>query len=93
MKINCLPVSFFSAIQSGAISIREWASIARVADLDAIDLSIMLVANHTTTYLQQVKSDLASEERPIAMITTYPDFTHPDPVQREREMEYARNVR
>ena len=30
---------------------------------------------------------------PIAMMTTYPDFTHPDPVQRRREQDYlARDI-
>jgi sugar phosphate isomerase/epimerase len=90
MKLSCLPVSFFSDIQAGRMTIREWASCARAEGLDSIDLSAMLIQNHTSRYLQQIAEDLARENMPITMITTYPDFTHPDPRQREREMEYAR---
>ena len=90
MKLSCLPVSYFAAIQAGKMSIREWAAAARSVGLDSIDLSIMLVPNHTQTYLEKLKNDLCAEKMPITMITTYPDFTHPDPVQREREMDYTR---
>jgi sugar phosphate isomerase/epimerase len=90
MKLSCLPVSYFPAIQAGKMTIREWAAAARAEGLDAIDLSIMLVPNHTPVCLEKLKQDLFLEKMPIAMITTYPDFTHPDPAQREREMEYAR---
>lgn len=91
MKLSCLPVSFFADIQNGGMSIREWASCARAEGLDSIDLSAMLIKNHTPRYLRQLAEDLAAEHMPITMITTYPDFTHPDPRQREREMEYARH--
>jgi sugar phosphate isomerase/epimerase len=72
------------------MSIREWAALARSEGLDAIDLSAMLVSSHTPVYLEKLKADLTQEEMGITMMTTYPDFTHPDRLQREREMEYAR---
>lgn len=90
MKLSCLPVSFFPDFQEGRLGIREWAAIAREEGLDAIDLSVMHVQNHTPRYLSKLSDDLERERMPITMITTYPDFTHPDRRQREREMEYAR---
>jgi sugar phosphate isomerase/epimerase len=91
MKYSCLPVSFFGDLASGRMSIREWARCAREEGLDAIDLSAMFVQNHTPVYLRRLAEDLAAECMTIAMITTYPDFTHPDPRQREREQEFARH--
>jgi sugar phosphate isomerase/epimerase len=91
MKLSCLPVSYFPAIQAGEMSIRAWAAEARSVGLDSIDLSIMLVPNHTPTCIEKLKQDLCAEKMPITMITTYPDFTHPDPAQRAREMDYARH--
>jgi sugar phosphate isomerase/epimerase len=91
MKFSCLPVSFFGDIQAGRMSVREWASCARQEGLDSIDISIMFVQNHTPVYLRRLAEDLANERMAITMLTTYPDFSHPDPRQREREMEFARH--
>ena len=91
MKISCLPVSFFKAMQSGKISLRDWAHMANNLGLNAIDLSIVLIRNHTPVLLNQINRELEEENIGITMITTYPDFTHPCPLQREREFEYLRH--
>lgn len=91
MKISMLPVSLFSDIMSGKMSIQQWAVLAKKAGLDSIDLSIMLVKNHTPTNLNRIRKDLETLSMPITMITTYPDFSHFDRLQREREMEYLRH--
>jgi sugar phosphate isomerase/epimerase len=88
MKISCLPVSLFKVIQEGKISIKEWAHEAKIIGLDAIDLSIALIRDNTPVYLESLKEDLDREEMPLVMITSYPDFTHPEKLQREREKDY-----
>lgn len=88
MKLSCLPVSFFTNIISGEMSLGEWAIIAREAGLDAIDLSILFVKAHTPVYLHQARNEIENEGMSIAMITTYPDFSHPDRHQRDRELAY-----
>jgi sugar phosphate isomerase/epimerase len=88
MKISCLPVSLFRDIQDGLLSVREYAHEAKKAGLDAIDLGIALIKNHTPVYLESLKDDLEKEDMPLVMITAYPDFSHPDRLQREREKEY-----
>jgi len=88
MKLSCLPVSFFPDITAGRMSIREWAGMARSLGLDAFDLGVVLIRNHTPTYLASLRRDIREEGIGIAMITDYPDFTHPDPVQRRREAAY-----
>jgi sugar phosphate isomerase/epimerase len=90
MKVSCLPVSFFNDIQSGAMSLHDWAAMARDAGLDAIDLSTLLIRNHSPVYLRRIRDELEQENMPVVMITSYPDFTHPDRQQRKREFEYAR---
>jgi sugar phosphate isomerase/epimerase len=91
MKVSCLPVSFFPDILNGSMTIKGWARIANECGLDAIDLSIIFIKNHTIRYLSQIKKDIENEDMSITMITTYPDFSHPDDLQVEREMEYLRN--
>lgn len=90
MKVSCLPVSLFSQIIQGDISVKQWALDAKSAGLDGIDISMAFLKNHTPTYITGIKDDLEETEMPIIMATTYPDFTHPDSLQREREMEYLR---
>lgn len=88
MKISCLPVSLFGDICDGKMDIVDWAEEAKKLGYDGIDISIMFLKNRTPTYLAKLKDDLARLGMPIVMMTTYPDFTHPDPVQRQRELEY-----
>lgn len=87
-RLSVLPVSLFGKMASGEITLREWLDEAKKMGLDAADISMMLLREHTPTYLGRVKQTIAEAGIPIAMASTYPDFTHPDAMQRERELEY-----
>ena len=91
MKLSCLPVSLFPDISSGKISVKEYARLCKRLALDGFDLGIVLLKNHTPAYIKQFNKDCDEIGLLPAMITTYPDFTHPDPVQRDREFEYLRH--
>jgi len=91
LKISCLPVSLYNEIINDSIYVKDWARIAKNIGLDAIDLSMIMIKNHTTKYLNGLKNDLKNEYMSITMITTYPDFSHPDNLQVEREMEYLKH--
>lgn len=86
MNISCLPVSIFGDICSGQMEIADWAAAAKEIGYDGIDISILFLKNRTPTYLAKLRRDLETVGLPLVMMTTYPDFTHPDPVQREREL-------
>lgn len=88
MKMSCLPVSLFEDICSGKMDIAEWACEASRLGYDGIDISIMFLKNRTPTYLSKLKQELSEAGISIVMMTTYSDFTHPDPVQRRREFDY-----
>ena len=91
MKLSCLPVSLFPAIMSDQISIKEYARLCKSLDLDGFDLGMALIKNHTPVYINSLKKDIEEAAIPLTMITTYPDFTHPEARQREREFEYLRH--
>ena len=91
MKVSCLPLSFSDSIINGKMSIKEWARIGASVGLDGIDLSIIFLKNHTPVYLKKIRGELEDENISVTMITTYPDFTHPEKIQRERELEYLRH--
>ncbi|MBS5702925.1 MAG: sugar phosphate isomerase/epimerase [Butyricicoccus pullicaecorum] len=90
-RLSVLPVSLFGKMESGEITLQEWLRRAKGMGLDAADISMVLLKNHTPVYLDRVKKMIHQIGIPIAMASTYPDFTHSDALQRERELAYLRN--
>lgn len=88
MKLSCLPVTFFKDIVDGKMTIREWAEMGKKYGLDGIDIGAVLVKAHTPAYLSVYRRELEEVGISITMMTDYPDYTHPDPLQREREEIY-----
>lgn len=88
MKMSCLSVSLFPAIINNEISIREYALFCKNQGLGGFDLGMALIKNHTPRYVSQLKREIEEEGIPLIMVTTYPDFTHPDFLQREREFDF-----
>ncbi len=86
MKLSCLPVSYFQDIIGGKMSIREWAEQGAEVGLDAIDLSILFLKSKSPEYLESVRQEIRDAGVRVAMVTTYPDFTNPDPKEREQEL-------
>ncbi|NLG49891.1 MAG: TIM barrel protein [Chloroflexi bacterium] len=86
MQLSCLPVSFFNEIINGQMSVGEWARMGAEIGLDAIDLSILFTPDHSPAALAALRRDIEAAGMSVAMVTTYPDFTHPDARQREREL-------
>lgn len=88
MKMSCLSVSLFPAMLNGEITIREYAKFCKSIGLDAFDLGIILLKNHTPRYIDQTNKEIAEAGIPLVMVTTYPDFTNPDLFRREREFDF-----
>jgi sugar phosphate isomerase/epimerase len=87
MKLSCLPVSFFNDITCGKMSVAEWARMGAGLKLDAVDLSILFLPERSIKAAETIRRQVEAEGIRITMLTTYPDFTHPDPVQRKKELE------
>ena len=89
MRLSCLPVSFFAEIIDGRMPVAEWARIGQALGLDAIDLSILFVSPRTVDQARLLRRQIEDTGSRVAMITTYPDFTHPDAAQRRKERNLA----
>ncbi len=89
MRLSCLPVSFFNEIIAGRMTVSEWAALGKAVGLDAIDISILFLPERTLEQARQIRQAVESNGMSIAMMTSYPDFTHPDAAQRQRELEAA----
>ena len=86
MRLSCLPVSYFRDIINGQMSIKKWALEGSRIGLDGIDLSVLFLKSRSPEYLDKVRQEIGETGVRVAMVTTYPDFTHPDPAERERQL-------
>jgi sugar phosphate isomerase/epimerase len=92
MRLSCLPVSFFADIVDGRMTVADWARLGASLGLEAIDLSIAFVPDRTASGVGRLRREIESAGVRVAMLTSYPDFTHPDPLERERELAQAEDV-
>ncbi len=84
--LSCLPVSLFPDFFAGRTTVGEWSRFAASVGLDAFDISILFVRDRTPQGLKAFRRDAESGGIPLATVTTYPDFTAPDPVTYEKEL-------
>jgi sugar phosphate isomerase/epimerase len=89
MKLSCLPVSLYREIMSGEISIGEWAQMGSEFGLDAIDISILFLMDRNVSTAKSIRRQVESAGMQIAMLTTYSEFTNPDPERRKIEQRLA----
>ncbi len=87
MKLSCLPVSLFPEIISGRMSVAEWAKLATEVGLDGLDLSVLFLRSLDADYLDGLRGQVAKAGQRVVMVATYPDYTHPDPEERARQIE------
>jgi sugar phosphate isomerase/epimerase len=92
MKLSCLPVSFFPDIIAGRMTLAQWAHLGADLGLDAVDVSILFFPDRAPAALAQARRAVEDEGMALTMMSTYPDFTHPDPAERQRELERARET-
>ena len=86
MQLSCLPVSYFREIISGEMSVAAWARQAAGIGLDAVDLSVLFLERRDNSYLKAMRKDIEDAGLRVAVVNTYPDLTHPDPVARESQL-------
>lgn len=90
MKLSILPVSLFSEISNGNMTLAEWAEYAQNFGADGYDASILFFPNSTPTTILNMKRQLVEKKITImpTMVCCYPDFTNPDKFERERQVDY-----
>jgi sugar phosphate isomerase/epimerase len=82
----------FKEIIGGSMSIQEWAQVGKEAGLDAIDVSILFIPDRSRAAVAGLRKAIETTGMRVAMVASYPDFTHPDAAQRAREVDLAQEV-
>ena len=93
MKLSCLPVSFFQSIVDGQMPLQEWLAFAREIGLDGTECSLGFVEPIGRLSGPQLRRLCDRAGVAVSMVTCHPDYTHPDPAERARQVEdMARNL-
>jgi sugar phosphate isomerase/epimerase len=66
--------------------------MGRELGLDGVDASILFFTDRAPSALARARREVAREGMSMGMMSTYPDFTHPDPRARAREVDQARET-
>lgn len=74
------------------MSIGEWAQLGKEVGLDAIDVSILFIPDRSRAAVARLRKTIEATGMRVAMVASYPDFTHPDAAQRARELALAQEV-
>lgn len=89
-QLSVLPVSFFSLLSSGEMTVEQWAKMGKKYGLSYVDFPNWAFRNHMPSYLRQQKYLLDTIGIRVGSIGTHSDLTNPDSVQRKRELDYLR---
>lgn len=87
MKLSVLPVSLFNDIVEQKMTVAEWAQIGEALGLDAIDLSILFLQGKSIDKLKKMRAAIEAHDISVLMVTSYPDFTHPDKTERDKQFD------
>jgi sugar phosphate isomerase/epimerase len=74
------------------MSLGAWARMGWELGLDAVDASILFFDDRTPAALARARREVETEGMSLGMMSTYPDFTHPDTKARAREIDAARET-
>ena len=91
LKLSCVPVSFFKSLISGKMSFHELAGLCAKLGLSAIDLGVTLLGDQKKIRLIDIRYQIEESGIKIAGIMAYPDFTNPDHIQRNKEMDILKH--
>ena len=91
LKLSCVPVSFFKSLISGKLSFHELAGLCAKLGLSAIDLGVTLLGDQKKIRLIDIRYQIEESGIKIAGIMAYPDFTNPDHIQRNKEMDILKH--
>jgi sugar phosphate isomerase/epimerase len=92
VKLSCLPVSFYPHIISGRMPLGAWARMGVELGLDAVDVSILFFPDRSPRALSRARREVEDAGMSLGMMSTYPDYTHPEPARRAREIDLARET-
>ena len=87
MKISAFPKCYLEEISDGRMTVFDWISMAKPLNADGLEMYEGFFASLEDSYILQVRDAISEAGFVMPMLCCSPNFTHPDPDQRQRAIE------
>ena len=87
MKISAFPKCYLEEISDGGMTVFDWIAMAKSLNADGLEMYEGFFTSLEDSYILQVRDAIAEAGFAMPMLCCSPNFTHPDPDQRQRAVE------
>lgn len=88
VRLSAFPKCYLDQIAGDrSLPVFDWISMARSLDADGLEMYDGFFTSFETSYLDRVGEALANNGFLMPMLCCSPNFTHPDPDERKREVD------
>ncbi|REE91685.1 sugar phosphate isomerase/epimerase [Paenibacillus taihuensis] len=91
-RIAAFPKGFMDELTSGKLTLFEWIEMASTLGVDGLELYPTFLKQDNEEYLQAVIAAASHYQLELPMMCSSPDFTNPDPAQRDAEVQKMRRM-
>ncbi|UCR88636.1 sugar phosphate isomerase/epimerase family protein [Mycetocola spongiae] len=93
MRISVFPKGEMEAIATDkTMTVFEWITLARTLPIEGLELYSRFFWDRPAGFVEAVGDALAAADFEMPMMCSSPDFTHPDPEVRKRELDLQRDI-
>lgn len=94
VPLAAFPKCYLDALMTGRMEITEWLDVAKRLDLDGVEFywGITPDPDDNSEELNRLRSELEDRGLAAPMMCYSPDFTRPDPKDRQAEIEKEKNA-
>lgn len=89
-KLAVFPKGFFDQLVSGEMPLERWLDLAGTLDVDGVEMYPAFLQSHDASAVAQLRRAIEARGIEMPMLCHSPDFTHPDPAFRAKEVETLR---
>jgi sugar phosphate isomerase/epimerase len=88
-KLSVFPKGFFQQLVERRMTLPVWLELASTLDVDGVELYPTFLESYKEPYLREVRSTIEGLGLEMPMMCHSPDFTHPDLMQRMKQVEFT----
>jgi sugar phosphate isomerase/epimerase len=91
-RLAAFPKGFFDALVQRRMTVLEWIDLAGRLELEGAELGPKFLDSFEPAYLARIRKEASLRGLELPMFCCSPDFTQPNPADRKREVEVARDM-
>ncbi|MFB5189800.1 sugar phosphate isomerase/epimerase family protein [Alicyclobacillus fastidiosus] len=85
-RIAVFPKAYMEALSNGEMELTDWIEKAATLGADGIEMYPLFLRQFDESYLKAVADKVTENRMTIPMMCSSPDFTHPDPAFRAKQI-------